>query len=272
MIGKRKRDTSVVSRSTVVDDQKVSTTSAETNPHDVFRKFFEAQFLPIELSGVQTTRDRDVEEEEDDEDGESSDSVSEWGGLSGEEDNDNRVEVVEHRDTSTKDRELIDKKARKAFMTAKPPTFTVKPTAEKRTPSKTKKDDDDRANDADNLKNDLALQRLLKESHLLESASELGPTGAKTSLYHQNMPSSHRRGIKAKAEQKEEKRRREARENGIILEKPVPKKASNGRRERGVGGPSVGKFAGGTLNLSKRDISAIQGPRRPSKGKTKGRR
>ena len=140
---------------------------------------------------------------------------------------------------------------------------------------------------SDDLKNDLALQRLLKESHLLESASELAPTGknrlkaldlrmqglgAKSSLYQQKMPSSHRRGINAKAEYREEKRRREAKENGIVLEKPAPKKAAAGRRERGVGGPSVGKFAGGTLNLSKRDISAIQGPSRPSRGRGKGRR
>lgn len=98
--------------------------------------------------------------------------------------------------------------------------------------------------------------------------------GAKTSIYtQQNMPSAHRKGINAKAAMKEERRRREARENGIILEKPTFKsKASDKRRERGVGGPSVGKFAGGTLHLSKKDLSAIQGSRRTPKGKAKGRR
>lgn len=84
---------------------------------------------------------------------------------------------------------------------------------------------------------------------------------------------SHRKGINAKKEMLEDKRRREARENGIILEKPsLKKKAPQGRRERGVGAPSVGKFAGGTLRLSKKDLDDIQGPKpRGGKGK-KGRR
>ena len=73
--------------------------------------------------------------------------------------------------------------------------------------------------------------------------------------------------MKTKAAAREEKRHREARENGVILEKPTSKtknklsRAGERRRERGVGGPSVGKFAGGTLNLSKKDISVIQGGR-----------
>lgn len=101
--------------------------------------------------------------------------------------------------------------------------------------------------------------------------------GAKASLYQQQkMPSAHRQGIKAKAASKEEKRRREAKENGIILEKPTAKlsKASKGRRERGVGNPSIGKFSGGTLNLGKRDLMAVQGPKRGAakRGKGKSRR
>lgn len=144
--------------------------------------------------------------------------------------------------------------------------------------------------DAANLKNDLALQRLLNESHLLDSASDLNPTGknrhraldmrmqsigANSSLYKQkNMPMSQRKGIEEKVAYRDEKRRREARENGIILEKPAPpssKKKAPEKRERGVGGPSVGKFAGGTLNLSKKDLMDIQGPKHTGrKGKGKG--
>ena len=178
------------------------------------------------------------------------------------------------------------------WQSSKLPSLAEKPTAVKRAPTKEKEDDDPK--EADNLKHDLALQRLLKESHLLEDASDLAPTGknrlkaldlrmqelgAKSSLYHQKMPSAHRRGIKAKAETKEEKRRRDARENGIILEKPAHKvnKSSSGRREPGVGGPSVAKFAGGTLNLSKSDIFSVKGKamagrKKPSRGKPKGRR
>lgn len=158
-----------------------------------------------------------------------------------------------------------------------------------------KKEEEEDAHDSANLKHDLALQRLLKESHLLESADDLAPTGknrlkaldlrmqslgAKTSLYAQTkMPTAHRRGIKAKAASKEDRRRQEAKENGIILEKPskVQKSSNNGRRERGVAGSSVGKFSGGTLNLNKDDIARVQASGRRmmggrGRGKTRGGR
>jgi hypothetical protein len=139
--------------------------------------------------------------------------------------------------------------------------------------------EDDDSSEAANLKKDLALQRLLTESHLLESATNptlsgnnrhratdlrLRTLGAKTSILKQErMPMSHRKGMIAKQMEREEKRRREAKENGIILEKTnVSKKNSDVKRDRGVGAPGVGKFSGGTLKLSKQDISDIEGPRR----------
>lgn len=132
--------------------------------------------------------------------------------------------------------------------------------------------------DAANLKKDLALQRLLKESHLLDPQSSLTPSGqnrhkamdlrlqemgSKSSLYHQqNMPMAQRKGIAMKIAEKEERRRYDAKENGIILEKAVKrKKGAGARRQRGIGAPSVGKFKGGMLKLSKQDILEIQGPR-----------
>lgn len=79
---------------------------------------------------------------------------------------------------------------------------------------------------------------------------------------------THRRGIVAKQEEKESRRRKEAKENGIILEKvKMGRKASDGRRERGVGAPAIGKFSGGTLKLSKKDIFDIEGPKRSAVGK-----
>ena len=150
--------------------------------------------------------------------------------------------------------------------------------------------------EAMNLKHDIELQRLLRESHLLSPSTGLAHTtasnrhkatdlrlqalGAKTSLFGgEKMPASHRRGIIARAQEKEAKRRREASENGIVLEKERRgKKGMVGggekkMRERSVGGPAVGKFAGGTLTLSKSDIRDIQGPMRGGKkmGRT-GRR
>ena len=65
-----------------------------------------------------------------------------------------------------------------------------------------------------------------------------------------------------KARLGEEKRRGEARDAGIVLERES--RAGSGkkggeRRERGVGGPSVGKFRGGTLSLSREDVRSITG-------------
>ncbi|KAL3465782.1 hypothetical protein BJX64DRAFT_42772 [Aspergillus heterothallicus] len=292
MIGKRKRDTSVVSRPKKDKKEPIreeSPSATRSDAQDIFRKFFEAQFEPLEVQGSGATKDNsDLRSDNESEDYEDSGSNSEWSGIEGaDSDEDAPVEVVEYAAPSTKADHLMDKRARKAFMTAKPPSFATElaPTTDRA--KKGAEEEDDKDTESTNLKNDLALQRLLKESHLLDSASDLAPTGknrhkaldlrmqelgAKKSLYHQkNMPSSMRKGIKAKATTKEDKRRREARENGIILEKPAPKKnVTNGRRERGVGGPSIGRFAGGTLNLSQRDIAQIQSARR-GRGKGRGR-
>jgi hypothetical protein len=129
----------------------------------------------------------------------------------------------------------------------------------------------------------LALQRLLAESHLLESSKNptlsgnnrhkatdmrLQTLGSKISILKQEkMPMSHRKGITAKQSEREEKRRREAKENGIVLEKAKMKKSFEGKRDRGVGAPGIGRFAGGTLNLSKKDISNIEGPKRTASGR-----
>lgn len=145
-------------------------------------------------------------------------------------------------------------------------------------------DSDEAISDAENLKKDLALQRLLKESHLLDPQSSTSPygqirhkamdlrlqeLGTKSSLYHQrNMPMSQRRGISAKALGREESRRKEAKENGIILEKAAKgSKDIESKRQRGIGAPSVGRFKGGMLKLSKRDVIEIQGRIKTPKGK-----
>lgn len=82
------------------------------------------------------------------------------------------------------------------------------------------------------------------------------------------MPMAQRKGIAMKIAEKEERRRYDAKENGIILEKAVKrKKGAGASRQRGIGAPSVGKFKGGMLKLSKQDILEIQGPRRMSKAR-----
>jgi hypothetical protein len=203
-----------------------------------------------------------------------------------------QIEVIEHIALETPS--IMSKDQLKEFMvsilsmlarkqqlivgkSAKPPIdITVASTASKPPPLTAKDDLDEVAN----LKKDLALQRLLAESHLLDSSSNssisgvnrhkatdlrLQSLGAKTSISRQEkMPMSHRKGIISKQTEREEKRRREARENGIILEtvKGGIKGQKAVRRDRGIGGPVVGKFSGGTLRLSKKDIFDIEGPRK----------
>jgi hypothetical protein len=135
--------------------------------------------------------------------------------------------------------------------------------------------------EAENLKNDIALKRLLAESHLLDPIAggdgvrDLNPTGknrhkaldlriqtlgSATSIYKQEkMPMSHRKGIVRKAENREEKRRKEAKEAGIVLERRKVVRKVRERSERVVGGPAVGKFRGGMLMLSKKDVASIHG-------------
>lgn len=149
---------------------------------------------------------------------------------------------------------------------------------------------EDNAAEGANLKHDLALQRLLKESHLLDRSTanrstavpegkdrikaldlRLHDLGAKKAVSEQkNMPLAHRKGIVAKATNREASRRKEAAENGIVLEKARLAAKPEKRRERSVSTPTVGKFQSGTLKLSSRDVRSIEGPRQRAGGK--GRR
>ncbi|KAJ5955358.1 hypothetical protein N7501_009637 [Penicillium viridicatum] len=290
MVVKRKRETTVVSKPKAKEDSPPPVDNAQ----DVFRRLFEAQFEPLDLpASTAKSTNSDEEENEDDDDSDISGSEGDWDGMSDISDESNQVEVVEHTDAYAAPEDRMDKKTWKAFMSGKLLSDLDKPSTEPEPTSKKEEEED--AHDSANLKHDLALQRLLKESHLLDSADDLAPTGknrlkaldmrmqslgAKTSLYAQTkMPTAHRRGIKAKAASKEDRRRQEAKENGIILEKPskVQKSSNNGRRERGVTGSSVGKFSGGTLNLNKDDIDRIQSSGRRmmggrGRGKTRGGR
>lgn len=111
--GKRKRDTAVVSRSTKA---KEASPPPADNAQDIFRKYFEAQFEPIEPPKPDADPEQDEGEDEEEElsDAEGSD----WDGISGEEEDSDEesyeVEIVEHKDAQRD--ELMDKKARKAFM------------------------------------------------------------------------------------------------------------------------------------------------------------
>ncbi len=141
-----------------------------------------------------------------------------------------------------------------------------------------------------NLQHDLALQRLLKESHLLDPNSStrsninvegrgrlkaldlrLKDLGAKAPVSTQEkMPLAHRKGITAKVVGREGKRRQEAAESGIVLEKAKFATKFSKPREKAIAGPMVGKFKGGTLSLGKQDLRTIQGPKQRGRGGRRG--
>ncbi|KAK5098738.1 pre-rRNA processing and 40S ribosomal subunit assembly [Lithohypha guttulata] len=278
MLGKRKRETQVVSRTRDEAESEASHQGASVNINDIFRKHFEATFSPLPEEDTCQGGDED-EDELDDSDAES--EVSVWSGLSETRDDPLVVEVVDYAIAKHGDSNEFHRARQKAFMSSRPPRDIVATNENRRLKTL---DEDDPAEKL-NLKHDLDLQRLLKESHLLEKskASEnpskqrhmalelrLQELGAKQSiLTQQKMPAAHRIGMAKKADHRETLRRREAKENGVILEKAA-KKSKNVRRDRGVDVPGVGKFAGGTLKLSRRDIASIQGP--PTTTTRKGKR
>jgi hypothetical protein len=77
-----------------------------------------------------------------------------------------------------------------------------------------------------------------------------------------NVPMNIRKGIQKKQEAKKAEQAKSAKDAGIILEAQVRKKGGSKRRERAVGGPSVGSFRGGMLRLSSKDLQDIQGIKR----------
>lgn len=272
---------------------------ANQHLHDLLQQHFESKFKPLKGSNQKVHKQqRVIASSPKDE----TESGSDWTGIPEEEES---PQVV-HYHMSQSSRVDVSKEELKTFMvwvknsiflnywltedlfkSTKPPSAVNKQvsTAKPRQPEQV--GSEEAATDTENLKKDLALQRLLKESHLLESQSSLSLSGqnrhkafdlrlqdlgSKSSIYtQQKMPLAQRKGIIAKAAERDESRRREAKENGIVLENAVKgKKKTEVRRQRGIGAPSVGKFQGGMLKLSRRDLSEIVGPKKTPK--TKGKR
>ncbi|KAH8724696.1 hypothetical protein GQ44DRAFT_740057 [Phaeosphaeriaceae sp. PMI808] len=268
-LGKRKR----ISRQELEQASQSPSPASDSNDSDaedlqaIFRRAFEAKFKPLAVEPKKQEIDvTEVAEEEDE------DEDSAWSGISDAEDG---VQIIDYTDWPTT-----------ISAPTKPPTVS-KPTG------------DTDLTEATNLKNDLALQKLLRESHLLSASASTSRTstptlsatgiarhkstdlhlqslGAKGSVFTQKkMPMAQRKHMTQKARLTEEKRRSEAKEAGIVLERPTLAKAAtrrddNRKREMAVGLPSVGKFRGGTLSLSKKDVRSITGPS-GGKGKGKGK-
>ncbi|KAF3075735.1 hypothetical protein CFAM422_002246 [Trichoderma lentiforme] len=294
----------------------VSTEDAQ----EIFRRHFEAQFLPLQEA---KRKAKAVEEEDGSEDDSDSGSEGrEWDGLSNEDEDDNEdedgseddedddeeeeededdtpaIEVVDHSVSQAPTTSTMSKRELKTFMSSRPPdqTSSPKPTTQ---PSSSKSSSAALPEDAPSLlAQDLELRRLIAESHLLQTnkplslAAALSTTsspnaqpkafssgrvrqkaldmriqalGSKTSILKQEkMPMHMRKGINAAAVEREAKRRREAKETGVILERETGKKKRRDRKSGGGGGgfgPAVGRLKGAELRISERDVKKIEGTR-----------
>ncbi|KAI0386174.1 hypothetical protein F5Y04DRAFT_116804 [Hypomontagnella monticulosa] len=283
--------------------QKAEPSISQEEAQAIFRRHFEAQFAPLEPSDPvsKTAPASELEDLRSDDDDDNSEGS--WDGISGsgsESDSEPEttppsmsavevVEVVSHTSTlPSLSNDPLSKRESKAYLSSRVPSSLE--TTSSATTTKRKATGDEDAPSL--LKNDLALQRLLSESHLFSGQAHTGEgstehagrnrhiatdlrlaaLGSKTSIFKQaKMPMSHRKGIVAAATSREAKRRKEARENGIILERPAAGAGKGKPRmrkmERAVDAPAVGRLRNGMLKLSKKDIADIQGDgRRPKSG------
>ncbi|KAL2164464.1 hypothetical protein VTH06DRAFT_3680 [Thermothelomyces fergusii] len=300
---------------------------AALNAQELLRRHFEAHFKPLDIAapavpakatandgsrGGDSDAGHDVYDGETDQD----ESDSEWDGISDDDISGAEegmeppiVEVVDHTSTVSTTSAKMSKQELKTYLSSRPPDpsrTAAQPTV-KRTKPQT--DEDQPEDSAEFLANDLALQRLIAESHILSAAganpshwqsqhaagtaTNLRPfatgrtahkttdmriqaLGAKESILTQTkMPMAMRKGIASAAAAKEEKRRREARENGIILEREIKKPKTTkkkGRGERPVDLPAVGRMRGAELRVSAREARTIAESVRGSAGKGKGKR
>ncbi|KAK3357395.1 hypothetical protein B0T25DRAFT_156988 [Lasiosphaeria hispida] len=303
-LGKRK--SRPAEEETSADDQAAA--------YEALRRNFEARFKPLEVDGPAR-----FEEDDEEYDGStiSEPSESEWGGLSGEEDDETpKVEVVDYT-VPLPSASTMSKRELKAYLSSKPPPLSIDvPTTKSKSTDPAREAPED---SAAFLANDLALQRLIAESHILSAAGgnashylseaaaangansrpfaegrtrlrttdmRIQALGAKGSALAQaKMPMSMRKGILQSAETREDKRRREARENGIVLERepssgssggPAAKKKKKKKRsdERPVDMPSVGKMRGAELRISAFEARSIasEGSRRGGRGGGRGGR
>lgn len=203
------------------------------------------------------------------------------------------IQVIDHS-TPQAPKPTLSKSDLKAILSSRPSDPTALPSSTQ--PTKSKSSKTSMPEDAPSLlKQDLELRRLISESHLLSanrnasvfSATALGATaepktfaagrtrqkatdlrvqalGSKSSILKQEkMPMSMRKGMAAAASARESKRRREAKENGVILERAASgKKNRRDRpRDRAVDAPGMGRFRGAELRLNKSDIKRLEGSR-----------
>ncbi|KAA8568315.1 hypothetical protein EYC84_007351 [Monilinia fructicola] len=139
------------------------------DPQEIFRRHFEAQFKPLPPTSKKSKASEIIEDPENEED-------DDWDGLSDnsaedEVEEQNGVQVVEHVKKVDSRIAGMTKAELRAFMSSKIPKSLPTTSISKIKSLPVGSADDPGATEALNLKNDLALQRLLDESHLLTSSS-----------------------------------------------------------------------------------------------------
>lgn len=113
MLGKRKRDTQVVSKPKFVGENHDSAATPAVTTNDIFRQYFEAQFAPLpEQPAVEATDESEVES---DGSGDESD-VSEWSGIPDTEERVTVVEVIDHVSNKADEDDEFHRARQKAFM------------------------------------------------------------------------------------------------------------------------------------------------------------
>lgn len=283
-----------------------------TSVMDIFRKNFEAQFGQVEgvtnakfdndqdNSGsdenissdsgsgsdeeneIENNEDLDLEMDQDYEHYNESDDSDADANLSfdhEEEDSDSdKPVVVKFLDSTSTTSFIPDKREKKLFMSSHAPKQEpIEPLV--------KRDPKEESEEQLNLDNDLALQRLIKESHILAEAGLSGvdiSTGITGRARHKTLdlrlddlglattktgqiPMNMRKGMIAKKAQRKERHVREAKEAGIVLaretkkELPLGKRDKSKWRERGLKINSVGRETRNGLFISKSEISKYTG-------------
>ncbi|RVD90253.1 uncharacterized protein DFL_001228 [Arthrobotrys flagrans] len=279
-------------RSSPPDASATTGTSKSSNQdaiNAIFRANFESKFGSIDISPVvpqtsnASSEDDDQDDSENDLEDEDSDLNLEDGDLDddmNENDNNPKVEVITY-DFSRRGPPPTTKPSRRSFMSSKPPTSSASSTSKPQPTSKLSKSEE--AAEVLHLKNDIALRNLLSESHLLDSTlshsnpknrhkaieSRVIALGGKPLKQKGNIPMAIQKGMKAKQKSIAEKVKREAKVNGVVMDKESKRakerRKNKERQERrkgegrgtGVGHAKVGKFRGGELRLSRRDVAAM---------------
>jgi len=247
---------------------------------------FEEQYGKLDMTGAKGKKRKRTNPEEKEEKTAGGDSEEEWRGIQ-DGSNDEEIQPEPQLVVFTGGEDLNDALDVRSssfmvlalfYLLTKSSKIPKSATAKKASQvSRTESSDEE----TENLKNDVALQRLLRESNILSEHASRGDPGR---LHHLTLdsrishlggkdtskgriPTKIRQGIEAAKQKRQAKREREAKEAGILM--PVKRKVkSEVPRQRGLNTASgVGKFKNGMLKINERDIRRInssgsQGQRR----------